>query len=100
VDRHYTEEAIGRLDTVCDMLHALAAKSVKAGWPQDLQLACQKLANDVESLAGALDRASDGQPAIHDLTTKAQESLPKDFASFGTALAADLAKLLLPKVRP
>ena len=99
MERNIADEAIVRLDAVHNLLHQLAAKSVKAGWPQDLQLACQKLASDVESLAGALDRADNNHPAIHDLTTEAQEHLPKSFAAFGAALAADLAKLLLPSAR-
>jgi hypothetical protein len=100
LDRHLAEEAIKRLDTLCDFLHRLAAKSPKDGWPQDLQIACQKIAKEVEALTGALDKAEGDHALLHDLTAEAREHLPKDLAAFGAALAEDLAKLLLPKLRP
>jgi len=100
LDRNLAEEAIKRLDTLCDFLHRLAAKSAMDAWPKDLQIACQKIANDVEALTGALDKAEGSHAAVHDLTAEAKEHLPKDFAAFGAAFAEDLAKLLLPKLRP
>jgi hypothetical protein len=98
LDKKLVDEAIGRLDTICGEVHRLAEKSVKDGWPADLQLACRKLASDVETLAGALDRADGADAAIHDLANEAAENLPKDFEAFGAALAADLVKLL-PKIQ-
>lgn len=98
MDKKLADEAIDRLDTICGALHRLAEKSEKAGWPADLQVACRKLSNDVEALAGALDRADGAHAVIHDLAGEAAEHLPKDFAAFGSALASDLAKLLLPKI--
>lgn len=100
MDKKLADEAIDRLDTICGALDQLSKKIEKAGWPADLQVACRKLTNNVEALAGALDRADGVHAAIHDLAGEAAEHLPKDFAAFGAALAADLAKLLLPKVRP
>ena len=100
MDRQFVEEAIERLDTLCDLLHRLAAKSAEDAWPKDLQIACQKLAKDVEALTGALDKAEANLAAMHELTADAKEHLPKNFATFGTAFAEDLTRLLLPKVRP
>jgi len=100
LDQKLAEEAIQRFDTLCNLLHWLAAKSTKGDWPQDLQLACQKIANDVEALTGALDKAEGNRAVVHDLTREAKEHLPKVFAAVGAAFAEDLAKLLLPKIRP
>ena len=94
MNRKPAEEAVERLDSLCEVLHWLAAKSIKDAWPRDLQIACQKIANEVEALTGALDKAEGSPVAVQNAAAGAKEHLPKDFAAFGAAFAEDLAKLL------
>ncbi len=86
--------AIGRLDSICNALNQLARLSTKEGWPGALSAAAAKLSKDVELLAGAMDGAENNTAKLEALVNQANEHLPKDFAAFGQALAADLGRSL------
>jgi hypothetical protein len=86
--------SIGRLDSICNVLHQIVAVGEDKKWPEDLLMAATKLANDVTNLTGAIDSA-DGDPAhVQRLAVEAQLNLPREFAAFGQALANDLTKSL------
>lgn len=61
----------------------------------DLQLAADRLAGDLERLAGALDQATANRAEVRELIDDAERELPEAFAAFGSALAKDLAAAFL-----
>jgi hypothetical protein len=85
-------QVITRLDRLCDIFDRLAGMTREKAWPEELQLAAAKLAKSIESLAGSLDGSDGDTAAIRDLIVEARRSLPDDFAAFGQAIVADLAK--------
>jgi hypothetical protein len=87
-------KAVGRLDSICDVLHRLVQAAERGDWPDDLRAAAAKLASDVEILAGAMDQADEGVPTLKGVVERARDELPEEFAAFGRAIAADLGKSL------
>jgi hypothetical protein len=78
--------SIGRLDSICNLLHQIVVVGEDKKWPEYLLRAATKLAKDVTNLTGALDSA-DGDPAhVQGLAVEAQLNLPREFAAFGQAL--------------
>jgi ABC-type transporter Mla subunit MlaD len=86
--------SIGRLDSICNLLHQIVVVGEDKKWPEDLLRAATKLANDVTNLAGAIDSADGNAAHVQGLAAEAQLSLPSDFAAFGQALADDLTNSL------
>jgi hypothetical protein len=83
---------IGRLDSICNLLHQMIDVGQDKKWPENLLRAASTLADAVTNLTGAIDSA-DGNPAhVQGLAVEAQLSLPREFAAFGQALADDLTK--------
>jgi hypothetical protein len=91
LDQTHSDLAIGRLDDLCNFFHNPSGTSPEGNWPTDLQHAADRLAGDLERLAGALDQADNNRAAVRDLIEDATRELPEAFAAFGTALAKDLA---------
>jgi hypothetical protein len=81
--------AIGRLDSICDLLHRMVTIGEEKNWPADLLNAAKQLAKDVTDRTGAIDSAD--VDSIDHLAAEANTSMPNDFAAFGKALARDLA---------
>ncbi len=80
--------AVYRLDQLCDALHRAGGDEP---WPAALREATAGLAEDLEHLAGALDRA-DTPAAMHEIITAAREILPRNFAELGVAIIDDLIR--------
>jgi hypothetical protein len=89
------EEALERLDSVCDVMHRLAVQSAEDDWPAALQAAAKTLAAEIEAVAGAVDSAP--APEAAELVANTMEALSQGFAAFGSALAADITTHLRPK---
>lgn len=85
-------QVVTRLDRLCDIFDRLAGMTREKAWPEELQLAAAKLAKSIESLAGSLDSTDGDSVAAQALIDDAGRSLPADFAAFGQAIVADLAK--------
>jgi RNA 3'-terminal phosphate cyclase len=84
--------AIGRLDSICDVLHKMVSVGEKGKWPEDLGRAAAKLAKDLESLTGSLDNADEDSASVRSLISGAEVKLPQDFAAFGRAIAEHLTQ--------
>jgi hypothetical protein len=80
---------VSRLDTLCDVFHALARSAGDRGWPPAAMQAAGCLARELEQLAGDLDVADDPQHA-RSILDRARGMLPPSFEAFGRAFAESL----------
>ncbi len=81
--------AVDRLDCLSELLHWTARDA--ADWPAGLREAISAVADDLEHLAGEIDRDDDPQ-RLHRIIADAREFLPRNLADLGTAVADDLIR--------
>jgi len=86
--------AIGRLDSICNLLHQMVIVGEERSWPEDLLSAAKQLVKEVTNCTGAIDRADVDSVDLRRLVADANASMPNDFAAFGKALARDLTNSL------
>jgi hypothetical protein len=90
--------AIARLDLLHDLLAAIVTCSREEKWSPRIQATAAKLAGDLETLAGDLDKVASPVVAV-DLAREAKKSLGARFAAFGDAIADDLLLQFRPRRR-
>jgi hypothetical protein len=81
--------AIGRINDLCNLFHAVARTSEQRGWPDATKHAAATLARELEQLAGEIDGAGD-EYQILAAAEVARRNLPAAFRAFGQAVAETL----------
>ena len=83
--------AITRVDDLCNLFHGIARAAQQRGWPSEATRAAVVLAHELETLAGELDGAAEGDHyQITAAAAAARSSLPMAFRTFGQAFAETL----------